>query len=192
MVRVGIFSGSFNPIHWGHIILAGYLCEHEKLDEVRFVVSPHNPLKNSAELAEDTVRLEMVKLAVADYPRFRSSDTEIAMPRPSYTIRTLDELKKQEPDKEFSLIMGGDNWSQIHQWKEYRRLVDENPILVYPRRGYDKHGSAVWGKAKYTDAPLVEISSTWIRRAIALGHDVRYFLPLPVFDYIEQNGLYRG
>ena len=191
MIKIGIFSGSFNPIHLGHIMLAGYLCEHEGLDEVRFVVSPQNPLKSPDDLLDDRVRLEMVEQGIAGYPCFRSSDMEFALSRPSYTIRTLDEFKKREPDKEFSLIIGADNWDQIDKWKESRRIVTENPVLIYPRRGYEKEPRPLWGKAKYTDAPLIEISSTWIRRAIALGHDVRYFLPLPVFQYIEQNGLYR-
>ena len=109
-LRVGIFSGSFNPVHIGHLALANYLCEYEGLDEVWFMVTPHNPLKEEKELMDDTFRLELVKLAIESYPKFRASDFEFHLPRPSYTIHTLDELKRTYPHCIFSLIMGADNW----------------------------------------------------------------------------------
>jgi len=135
-MKTGIFSGSFNPIHIGHLALANYLCEFAGLDEVWFVVSQLNPLKDEADLLDNDLRLEMVSLAIWNYPKFKASDFEFTLPRPSYTVQTLRLLKDQFPDREFHLIIGADNWQQFHLWKEYETIINTTPILVYPRPGY--------------------------------------------------------
>jgi nicotinate-nucleotide adenylyltransferase len=177
-MKTAIFSGSFNPIHIGHLAVANWICEFCDVDELWFMVSPQNPLKNTSELIDETKRFEMVSEAIKGYPKFVASDFEFSMPRPSYTIDTLRALRLKYPERDFSLLMGADCWNGIRQWKEYGALMDEFPIIIYPRKDYDiiipaKYSSSV----TKTDAPLIEISSTFIRRAIAAGKDVRFFLP---------------
>lgn len=175
-IRTGIFGGTFNPIHIGHLALANYLCEYGELDELWFMVSPQNPMKTTNLFLTDRQRLELVQAATQGYPRFRASDFEFALPRPSYTIDTLDALKTAYPEREFVLIVGGDNWQIIGRWKESERLVAENRILVYPRPGYVLKERDFPATAKLVEAPLLDISSTFIRRALADGHDIRFFL----------------
>lgn len=173
----GLFGGSFNPIHIGHLALANYLCEFAGLDEVWFLVSPLNPLKQHHDLLPDEVRLSMVEKAIGDYPRFRASDFEFHLPRPSYTIHTLDALKQAYPDREFHLLIGGDNWALFDRWYEHERLIRENPILIYPRRDSHISTDSLPDHVRLVDAPLLDISSTFIRRSLAAGKDVRFFLP---------------
>ncbi len=190
--ETGIFSGSFNPIHMGHLMLANYISAFTPVKEVWFVVSPHNPLKKSGDLLDDEIRLEMVRLALSDYEHFKVSDVEFHMPRPSYTIDTLDALTRAHPDRRFSLIIGGDNWSLFEQWKEYKRILELYEILVYPRLGEKIHIPEELRKSvRLINAPVVEISSTFIRQGIGEGKNMRAFLPPKVYDYIEQNKLYR-
>ncbi len=190
--QVGIFSGSFNPVHVGHLILANYMREFTYLDEVWFVVTPHNPLKSAADLLDDDIRLEMMKIAVRDYDNLIVSDVEFDMPKPSYTIDTLTKLSAVNPDSEFTLIIGGDNWIKFPRWKENERLVKEYKILIYPRLGSEvKIPEALSQNVKLVDAPIVEISSTFIRESIRAGKDVRAFLPENVYDYIVDKGLYK-
>lgn len=135
-MNIGIFSGSFNPIHIGHLALANYLCEYGDLDEVWFMVTPHNPLKEENELMDDKLRLKLVQLATEGYPKFRASDFEFHLPRPSYTVHTLDALKRTYPQHTFHLVIGSDNWRLFHRWYESERIIAENHLLVYPRPGY--------------------------------------------------------
>ncbi|MDR0422885.1 MAG: nicotinate-nucleotide adenylyltransferase [Proteiniphilum sp.] len=189
--RIGIFSGTFNPVHAGHLILANYICEFTDTGEVWFVVTPHNPLKRAGDLTADTLRLEMVRLALEGFDRMTASDAEFRMPRPSYTVDTLARLTDEYPDKEFSLIIGGDNWNRFHRWKEYERLIDGYRILVYPRPGeVTVIPEAYRGSVQPVDAPVVEISSTFIRESIRAGKNMRAFLPSKVYDFIVRNGLY--
>ena len=164
-MNIGIFSGSFNPIHIGHLALANYLCEYGDLDEVWFMVTPHNPLKEENELMDDKLRLKLVQLATEGYPKFRASDFEFHLPRPSYTVHTLDALKRTYPQHTFHLVIGSDNWRLFHRWYESERIIAENHLLV---------------------SPIFEISSTFIRRAIEEGKDVRYFLHPAVCDELKR------
>lgn len=179
--RIGIYSGSFNPIHIGHLALANYLCEFEGLDEVWFLVTPHNPLKAQEELMEDNLRLQLVKAAVAEYPRFRASDFEFHLPKPSYTIHTLEALKQKHPDTAFTLIVGADNWVCFDRWFEAKRIVDEFSLMIYPRPGYAVERESLPPHVTLVDAPNIEVSSTFIRQAMAEGRDVRYFLHPAVY-----------
>jgi len=192
MKEIAIFSGSFNPIHAGHLMLASYMCEFTSVEEVWLVVSPHNPLKETGELLDDHLRLEMVKAAVAPYRKLKVSDVEFHLPRPSYTIDTLDNLTVQHPGTRFSLIIGGDNWNQLPLWKEYERLLKSYPMLIYPRPGEEVViPEALRESVQLVDAPLLEISSTFIRRSMREGKEMRAFLPEGAYELIEKNGWYR-
>ncbi|WP_418895040.1 nicotinate (nicotinamide) nucleotide adenylyltransferase [Limibacterium fermenti] len=189
--QIGIFPGSFNPIHCGHLILANYMCEFTCLDEVWFVVSPHNPLKEAQGLLDDELRLQMAERALEKFDKLKVSDIEFSMPRPSYTIDTLRLLSSENPDKEFVLILGGDNWRLFEQWKEYIRLRQEFKILIYPRLGEEVTiPPELAATISYVKAPIVEISSTFIRNSLKDGKDVRAFLPPAVYDMIQKNGYY--
>lgn len=182
--KTGIFSGSFNPIHIGHLALANYLCEFEGLDELWFLVSPHNPLKEQADLWPDELRLKLVQLSIEGYPKFRASDFEFHLPRPSYTINTLDELKATYPDREFILIIGSDNWTLFDQWREPERIVSENKLLIYPRPSFDIEKDELPETVRLIHSPMFEISSTFIRQALNAGKDVRYFLHPTTYKWL--------
>lgn len=190
--QVGIFAGSFNPIHIGHLILANYMLEFTYLEEVWFVVTPHNPLKETNSLLDDDIRLEMTRLAVMDFDNLIVSDVEFDMPKPSYTIDTLIKLRAENTDSEFTLIIGGDNWIKFPRWKDNERLMNEFKILIYPRLGEDIQISEAHSEnVQLVDAPIVEISSTFIRDSLRMGKDVRAFLPNRVYEYVMLNELYK-
>lgn len=186
-LKTGIFSGSFNPIHIGHLALANYLCEYEGLDEIWFMVTPQNPLKTQDELWSDELRLRLVELCISDYPHFRASDFEFHLPRPSYTIHTLDCLKKAYPDREFHLIIGSDNWQRFGCWRESERIIAENQLLVYPRPRYPVNKNLLPANVRIVNPPTFEISSTFIRYALAEGKDVRYFLHPAVYEELHRQ-----
>ncbi|MDX2443317.1 MAG: nicotinate (nicotinamide) nucleotide adenylyltransferase [Bacteroidales bacterium] len=195
-MKIGLYFGSFNPIHIGHMAIANYVVEFAALDQVWFIVSPHNPLKEKSSLLQDFHRLEMVYKAIDDDPRFRASDIEFNMPKPSYTIDTLAYLKEKFPDYAFHLIMGSDNLYYIHKWKNYKEILSNYGILVYPRPDYPfdiKELSDLTGNdssIRQLEAPLMEISSSFIRKSIKQKIDLRHFLPAEVFRYIEEMHFY--
>ena len=186
-IKTGIFGGSFNPIHIGHLALANYLCEYSELDEIWFLVSPHNPLKEQTDLWDDNLRLELVKLAIADYPKFHASDFEFHLPRPSYTINTLDALQTAYPAREFTLIIGADNWEIFPRWYKAEEILAKYRIMIYPRSGYDIARQTLPPSVQSVDTPLLEVSSTFIRRALSEGRDVRYFLHPAVYNRLKGN-----
>jgi len=190
-MHIGLFFGSFNPIHIGHMALANYMAEFTNMDQVWFVVSPHNPLKEKSSLINQNQRLYMVNVAIEDYSKFKSCDIEFNLPQPSYTINTLAHLKEKYPKDTFSLIIGQDNLETFHKWKNYETILEKHKLFVYPRPNakpceLDAHPSVV-----LTKAPFLEISSTFIRGAIKNKKDIRHFLPEKAWKYIDEMNLYR-
>lgn len=189
-LRTGIFGGSFNPIHIGHLALANYLCENGYIDELWFLVSPQNPFKQNEKLLDDKTRLRMVNAAVKGYKRFSVSDFEFTLPKPSYTINTLNKLSETYTDRDFYLIIGADNWAAFDRWKSPEEIISKHHVLVYPRLGYDIP-EKLPQNVRAVDSPLIEVSSTFIRESISQGKDVRYFLHPAVYEIIEKESLYR-
>ncbi|EGK00353.1 nicotinate (nicotinamide) nucleotide adenylyltransferase [Dysgonomonas gadei] len=191
-MNIGIFSGSFNPIHIGHLILANYIVEFTEIEEVWFLVSPQNPLKSEDELSDEHIRLEMTELALAKYAKLKASDFEFSMPIPSYTVNTLDALRNEYPGHNFTLIIGADNWNVFESWREYDKILENYKIRVYPRLGHRiTIPTKLRDKVEALDSPIIEISSTFIRDSIAEGKDIRAFLPDDIYDYILNKGLYK-
>ena len=188
--QIGLFFGSFNPPHIGHMAIANYLLEFGDIDELWFVVSPQNPLKEKKSLIQGRTRLEMVRRAIGTFPGMRVSDIEFGLPTPNYTINTLVHLEEKFPDYAFCLIMGMDNIQTFHKWKSWETILDQNRILVYPRPGFDGEPHVGHPHVEVINAPLMEISSSFIRSAIQEGHDMRCFLPEPVAQMIAGEGLY--
>ena len=191
MGRIGLFFGSFNPIHIGHLMIAEYMTENTDLKEVWFVVSPNNPLKKRENLLDAHHRLYMVKLAIEDDFRFRACDVEFKLPYPSYTSHTLVKLAELYPQKEFALILGEDNLANIEKWKNFEFILANYPIYVYPRVGkentqYRNHPSVI-----FTQAPQIEISATFIRESIKARRMVGYYLPQAVGEHIDKMNFYQ-
>jgi nicotinate-nucleotide adenylyltransferase len=196
MAKIGLYFGSFNPVHIGHLAIAGYMTEFAGLNQVWFVVSPQNPLKKKESLLADHHRLYMAQLAIGDNDRLKASDIEFKLPVPSYTIETLTYLKEKYPKNEFCLVMGEDNLFTLHKWKNAAELVAAYPIYVYPRHGSEKPASALLNKILLgadihpINAPMIEISGTFIRNGIKNGKDMSYFLPPAVWKYIREMHFY--
>ena len=178
--RIGLLFGSFNPVHVGHLILAEHFATRTDLAGVWFVVSPHSPFKVVADLLPDTERLHLVQLAIAGNPRLRAEDIEFGLPRPSYTIATLDALRQRHPNHEFVLLMGSDNVPGLPRWQESARLLAEVDIYIYPRPGAALPDLAAFPRARVMAAPLLDISATYIRQSLRLGHSIRYLVPAAV------------
>ena len=190
MTKTGLFFGSFNPVHIGHMAIANYMVEFSDIDELWFVVSPQNPMKEKKTLLEDYDRLELTRLAVGDDERFHVSDIEFGMPTPSYTIDTLTYLKEKQPYREFCIIMGADGLKNFHKWKNAALLADNYHRLVYPRPGISKEDILCHKNTTLVDAPMMEISSSFIRKAIRNEKDIRHFLPEKSYKYIKDKHFY--
>lgn len=190
--RIGLFFGSFNPIHTGHLIIAEYMATRTDLEQVWFVVSPHNPLKLRSTLANDFDRLHMVQLAIDDNPRLKASNIEFSLPKPSYTIDTMVYLHEKYPQHQFSLIMGSDNLGSISKWKNYELLLERYKIHVYKREGVPIDQTSVSNAdIVIYDVPMLDISSTYIRKSIAEGLSIRYMVPENVYQFLDGSRLYR-
>jgi nicotinate-nucleotide adenylyltransferase len=201
--KIGLYFGTFNPIHMGHLVIANHMATHTDLDEVWLVVTPLNPQKDSVELMAQEHRLQMVHLATAENELLQGSDVEFTMPSPNYTAATMRFIRGQHPEVDFSIIIGEDNFHNLHTWKDHWDLVTHHRILVYPRRSIEaeqpspiiqegdenripvNHSHVVW-----CDAPMISISSTYLRKAIQEHKDIRYLLPDTVLNYISNNMLY--
>lgn len=186
---IGILGGSFNPVHTGHMMIAAYLTQWGHVDKVWLTLSPLNPLKDAAGLLPDSERLAMLKIATGETTDILTCDIELSMPRPSYTIDTLDLLSRRHKDKQFKLIIGSDNWCIFDRWREHRRILEQYGVMVYPRPGYPIEPGRAAGM-EVIDAPTVNLSSTFVRDAIAAGKDMSVFLPPGVYKYIRDNRLY--
>lgn len=191
-LKVGLYFGSYNPIHIGHLAIANFMVEYTDINQLWFVVSPQNPHKQKKNLLEDYQRLEMVHRAVEGDDRLRASNIEFNLPKPSYTVDTLAFLKDQYPNYDFKILMGSDNLENFHKWKNYESIVENFGVIVYPRPGFDR--SKVKENKNITlaeGAPLMEISSSFIRNAIKEGKDVRHFIPSKTWDYMEEMNFYK-
>lgn len=190
-MNIGLFGGSFNPIHNGHVWLAEALLRETALDEVWFMVSPQNPLKQNSQLLDDGQRYRFVQLALKDHPRLKACDYEFHLPKPSYTWNTLQSLEKDFPQHAFTLLIGGDNWELFPKWYRYEDLMRDYPIVVYPRKGATvDFQPAASTNVSFVNVPLIDISSTMIRERLRQGKSIRGLVPAPVASVIEQEHLY--
>jgi nicotinate-nucleotide adenylyltransferase len=194
--KIGLFFGTFNPIHVGHLIIANHMAEFSELNEVWLVVTPHNPHKKKNTLLEDTHRLAMVRIATEAYPKLKASTIEFDLPQPNYTVNTLAVLEEKYPDKEFCLIMGEDNVKSLHKWKNYEVILERYPIFIYPRISENLERDAnliLEKKASVTliNAPIVELSSTFIRKNIAINKNIKPMLSKNVWHYIDEMNFYK-
>ena len=192
-MNVGLYFGSFNPIHIGHLVIANHMAEHSDLDQIWFVVTPHNPFKKKNTLLDNYQRLEMVYRATKEYTKLKPSDIEFKLPQPNYTINTLTYLQEKYPDHNFSLIMGEDNLKSFHKWKNYEVILDNHDIYVYPRLSegrietqFDKHA-----RIHHVDAPIMQLSSTFIRQSIKAGKNIKPMLPEHVWEYLDEMNFYK-
>lgn len=189
--KIGLFFGSFNPVHTGHMVIANFMATQTELSEVWMVVSPQNPFKKSSNLADQYERLHLVQLAIGNTPGIRASDIEFKLPKPSYTIDTLAHLRDHYPDYEFALIMGGDNLPTLPKWKNYEIILRDYQIYVYNRPGVELGELANHPKVHLQDAPLMQLSATYVRKAIKEGRSIRYLVPDEVEKELSRSGLYR-
>ncbi len=191
-MKVGLYFGSFNPIHVGHLNLAHYLIDNNIADKVWFVVSPNNPLKKGTELLNHHLRFKMVEMAIQKEPHFKACDIEFSMPVPSYTINTLHTLSRQYPLIDFALVIGSDNALVFDKWKDYDDILKEYPIWVYPRRGYDfKQVEEKYPQMRLLNTPYYDVSSSEIRSKILTHEDYSNYVVPPVHQFIEENNFYR-
>ncbi|MGX7667336.1 nicotinate (nicotinamide) nucleotide adenylyltransferase [Flavobacterium pedocola] len=192
-MKIGLYFGTFNPIHIGHLIIANHMAEHSDLDQIWMVVTPHNPHKQKQSLLDDYHRLHMVHLATEDYPKIKPSDIEFKLPQPNYTVNTLAHLQEKHPAYEFCLIMGEDNLNSLHKWKNYEVILQNHDIYVYPRAASGEIDQQFVSHPKIhrIGAPILELSSTFIRESIKKGKDIRPMLPAKVWEYIDHNLFYK-
>lgn len=192
-MKIGLYFGSFNPIHVGHMIIANHMTEFSDLDEVWFVVTPHSPFKKKSSLLADHHRYQVVLVATEDYSKLKPSNIEFGLPQPNYTINTLVSLIEKYPQHEFNLIMGEDNLKYFHKWKNNEMILQNHELYVYPRVFKNKEVSKFQDhpKVHFVDAPIIEISSTFIRKNIHQKKDIRALLPFKVWNYIDEMNFYK-
>ena len=192
-MKIGLYFGTFNPIHVGHLTIANHLAEHSNLDKIWFVVTPHSPFKKKSSLLDNRQRYEMVYRATEDYIKLEPCDIEFNLPQPNYTIDTLTYLQEKYPKHEFALIMGEDNLKSFHKWKNYELILDNHDIYVYPRisSGIVDTQFNTHSKIKKVNAPIMELSSTFIRNSIKEGKNIRPMLPEHVWEYLDEMNFYK-
>lgn len=192
-MKIGLYFGTFNPIHIGHLVIANHFVEYSDLDQVWFVVTPHSPFKKKSSLLDNNHRYQMVDRALEGYPKLRVSDIEFKLTQPNYTINTLIYLGEKYPDYKFSIIMGEDNLKSFHKWKNYNIILENHEIYIYPRISKGKLESEFIGhkKVHFINSPIMEISSTFIRKAIKDGKNVRPLLPENVWQYLDEMNFYK-
>ncbi|MDQ3047627.1 MAG: nicotinate (nicotinamide) nucleotide adenylyltransferase [Bacteroidota bacterium] len=189
-MKIGLFFGSFNPVHVGHMVLANYMLEFTDMERLWFIVSPHNPHKQKSSLLNERDRLHLVNLAIGDNIKMKASDIEFGLPQPSYTINTLAYLEEKYPEHTFVLIMGADNLETFHKWKNYDQILERFELYVYPRPGHPAVDMMKHPRVKLVNAPLMEISSTFLRNAIKNKTDVAAFFPEAVWKYTREMHFY--
>jgi nicotinate-nucleotide adenylyltransferase len=189
-MKIGVFPGSFNPVHIGHLAIANYVAEYAGLDEVWFLITPKNPLKTSTELMEHQFRLELIEKSIGDYPKFKTCTVEWEMPQPTYTINTLQRLRMMYPEHSFRLMIGSDNWDIIHRWKDYQIILKNFKTLIYPRPGGGKSHFLHPNARPVKGAPKIEVSSAFIRQAFREGKDVRFLMPAGVYEAVLASGAF--
>lgn len=189
METIGIFGGSFNPVHVGHMMIAAYLTQWNIVDKIWLTLSPQNPLKDSEVLIPDIKRLAMVHKACKNQKNIEICDIELTMPRPSYTIDTLNLLSRRFPNRKFKLVIGSDNWNNFDKWRDSEEILDKYGVIVYPRPGRPVKNELVDGM-ELVQSPSIDLSSSFIREAIKKGKDMNLFLPAGVYEYIKENNLY--
>ena len=191
-MKIGLFFGSFNPIHTGHLIIANYFAENTDIDKVWFVVSPQNPFKQKSTLLDEKHRLYMVNLAVEDNYKLEASSIEFKLPQPSYTINTLTYLKEKHPEHTFVLLMGSDNLPGLSKWKNIELILSDHPVYIYTRRDPESHTAPIKRNFSFFKVPLIDISSTFIRESLKNGVSIRYLVPEKVWEYLSEMGFYRN
>lgn len=190
-MNIGIMGGSFNPIHVGHAIIANYIIQNTDIDQLWLMVSPENPFKTGQAMVNEGQRLRMVEMVSRRLDNVITSGFELTLPRPSYTIDTLNALKAKFPSDDFTLVIGADNWAVFDKWRSHDEIISNFKIVVYPRGGYDiVIPSQMSDRVLAVDAPVIEVSSSKIREQLSMGHDMRFFMPDEVYDYILRNNLY--
>ena len=193
-MKIGLFFGTFNPIHIGHLILANYMAEFSDLDEVWFVITPMSPFKQKSSMLDNTHRLAIANVAVEDYPKLKTSDIEFKLPQPNYTVKTLIHIEEKYPEHQFCLIMGEDNLKGFHKWKNYETIIKNYQLYVYPRisDGVVESEFLKHPHVHRVEAPIVQISSTFIRKSIKNKKDIRTMLPANVWNYIDEMNFYKN
>lgn len=189
-MKIGLYFGSFNPIHIGHLIIANHILNETDLQKVWFVVSPQNPFKHSTTLLNEYDRLHLVQKAIEGDDRLKASDIEFILPKPSYTIHTLAYLREKYPSHEFTIIMGSDSFQNLNKWKNAETIITNYSVLVYKRPGFDVTNT-FGAKLTILNAPLLEISATYIRECIQNGKSIRYLVPASVAEEIDRSAFYR-